>query len=350
MSVSHSRVLLAHGSGGKLASELLSTIFLPPFANPILKTMDDSAVCPFMDEVSTSGGKEPLEIRVAFTTDSYVVKPLFFPGGDIGRLAVCGTVNDLSMVGANPRYLSAAFIVEEGLPTSCLRRVVGSMKKAAREAGVSIVTGDTKVVERGSVDGLFINTAGIGLVPPGRKVSGALVQEGDSVILSGPVANHGISVLLERERMGFVGTVQSDVAPLNHLVSRMFETCPNLRALRDPTRGGVATSLVEISRQSGVTIRIFEEKIPIDPDVAGACEILGYDPLYVANEGKLLAFVPRAEAPLVVEAMRSIEQGRGAVVIGEVTGGPDARVLMTTRIGGTRVVDMLSGGQFPRIC
>jgi len=337
--VARARVLLGHGSGGKLTHQLIESLFLSQLANPILKALDDSAVF----SVDSRG-------RLAFTTDSYVVKPLFFPGGDIGRLAVCGTVNDLSMVGATPLYLSAAFILEEGLPLADLRRITASLKGAAREAGVKIVAGDTKVVERGSADGLFINTAGLGLVPEGVDISGSNARPGDAVILSGPIGNHGISVLLEREQMGFVGSVKSDVAPLNLLVAAMLQASPNIHALRDPTRGGLATSLVEMARQSGVAIRIHEGKVPIDEEVAAACEILGYDPLYVANEGKLIALVAPQDAPEVLRAMKKSLYGRQATIIGEVLAEPRGKVLMATRVGGTRIVDMLSGEQFPRIC
>jgi len=337
--VARARVLLGHGSGGKLTHQLIESLFLSQLANPILKALDDSAVF----SVDSRG-------RLAFTTDSYVVKPLFFPGGDIGRLAVCGTVNDLSMVGATPLYLSAAFILEEGLPLADLRRITASLKGAAREAGVKIVAGDTKVVERGSADGLFINTAGLGLIPEGVNISGSNARPGDAVILSGPIGNHGISVLLEREHMGFVSTVKSDVAPLNLLVAVMLQASPNIHALRDPTRGGLATSLVEMARQSGVAIRIHEGKVPIDEEVAAACEILGYDPLYVANEGKLIALVAPQDAPEVLRAMKESPNGRQATIIGEVLAEPPGKVLMVTRVGGTRIVDMLSGEQFPRIC
>lgn len=332
-------MLLGHGSGGKLTHQLIESLFLSQLANPILKALDDSAVF----SVDSRG-------RLAFTTDSYVVRPLFFPGGDIGRLAVCGTVNDLAMVGATPLYLSAAFILEEGLPLADLRRITASLKGAAREAGVKIVAGDTKVVERGSADGLFINTAGLGLVPEGVDISGSNARPGDAVILSGPIGNHGISVLLERQQMGFVSTVKSDVAPLNLLVAAMLQASPNIHALRDPTRGGLATSLVEMARQSGVAIRIHEGKVPVDEEVAAACEILGYDPLYVANEGKLIALVAPQDAPGVIRAMKKSPYGRQATIIGEVLAEPRGKVLMATRVGGTRIVDMLSGEQFPRIC
>jgi hydrogenase expression/formation protein HypE len=303
--------------------------------------LDDSAVSPQAAR---------LDGRIAFTTDSFVVSPLFFPGGDIGRLAVCGTVNDLAMVGAIPHYLSMAFILEEGLPLATLRRIVASLKRAAREAKVEVVTGDTKVVEKGNADGLFITSAGVGIVPKDTNISGANARPGDAVILSGPIANHGIAVLLEREGMGFVNTVKSDVAPLNHLVRAMLRASKNIHALRDPTRGGLATSLVEIARQSGVAIRILEEAISVEPEVAAACEVLGFDPLYVANEGKLVAFVAREEAPGVLDSMRKLKYGQKAAIIGEVLPEPMGKVLMKTKVGGTRIVDMMSGEQFPRIC
>lgn len=342
------RVLLGHGSGGKLSHELIESLFLPQLTNPILQTLDDSAVCSLKDSLKAWPTKT--EGRIALTTDSYVVRPLFFPGGDIGRLAVCGTVNDLSMVGATPLFLSAAFILEEGLPFSTLRRIVASLRKAAREAKVKIVTGDTKVVERGSADGLFITTAGVGIVPKDVNISGSNARPGDAVILSGSIADHGISVLLERAKMGFVNTVKSDVAPLNHLVAAMMRTSPNLHALRDPTRGGLATTLVEIARQSNAAIRIWEEKIIVKQEVAAACEVLGYDPLYVANEGKLIALVALEDAEKIVASMRKTNYGQQAAIIGEVLPEPKGRVLMKTRVGGTRIVDMLSSEQFPRIC
>ena len=339
--VRRARVLLGHGSGGKLTHQLIESVFLPHLANPLLDALDDSAVGP-----RQAGG----EGRIAFTTDSFVVKPLFFPGGDIGRLAVCGTVNDLAMVGAEPLFLSAAFILEEGLPLATLRRVVASLRRAAKEAKVEVVTGDTKVVEKGSADGLFITTAGVGLVPEGINVSGANARPGDAVILSGPIANHGVSVLLEREGMGFVSSVRSDVAPLNHLVAAMLRASRSIHAMRDPTRGGLATTLVEIARQSGAAIRIREADIPVEAEVAAACEVLGFDPLYVANEGKLVAFMPPEEAAKVLDAMRKLKYGRKAAIIGEVLPEPRGKVLMKTKVGGTRIVDMMSGEQFPRIC
>ena len=348
--MSRARVLLGHGSGGKLTHQLIESLFVPQLSNPALEALDDSAVCLVEDPQGTLHPSDDGRARIAFTTDSYVVRPLFWTGGDIGRLAVCGTVNDLAMVGATPLYLSAGFILEEGLPLATLRRITASLKEAAREAGVKIVAGDTKVVERGSADGLFINTAGVGVVPEGMNISGRNARPGDAVILSGPIGNHGISVLLEREQMGFVSSVKSDVAPLNHLVAAMLQASQNIHALRDPTRGGLATSLVEIARQSAVAIRIHEEKIPVDQEVAAACEVLGYDPLYVANEGKLIALVAPQDALAILEAMRKLDYGRQATIIGEVLPEPSGKVLMATRVGGTRIVDMLSGEQFPRIC
>lgn len=333
------RIILGHGSGGKLSHALIESVFMPPFTNPILETRDDSAVFPLTDSD-----------RVAFTTDSYVVKPIFWPGGDIGRLAVCGTVNDLAMVGARPLYLSAAFVIEEGLPISTLRRIAISMKRAAKEAGVKIVTGDTKVVERGSADSLFINTAAIGLVAKGVSISGSNAQPGDIVILSGTIGDHGIAVLSARERLVFSSNLKSDVAPLNHMVEVMLRTSHKIHALRDPTRGGLATTLNEIAQQSKVGIRIMEERIPIREEVAAACEILGYDPLYVANEGKLVAFVAPQDAERVLEVMRDTLYGRDAIIIGGVLPEPKGRVVMKTRIGGTRLVDMLTGEMLPRIC
>lgn len=343
-----SRITLGHGSGGKLSHELIKSLFLPPFSNPILEVCDDSAVFSLNNRIlrglQLSGGE------IAFTTDSYVVKPIFWPGGDIGRLAICGTVNDLAMVGALPLYLSAAFVIEEGFPFSDLRKIVTSMKKAAKEAGVKIVTGDTKVVERGSADNLFINTAGVGLLPKGIKISGGNAQPGDVIILSGTIGDHGIAVISARENLVFTNSFKSDVAPLNHLVEAMLRTGQEIHAMRDPTRGGLATALNEIAEQSKVGIRIIEEKIPIREEVAAACEMLGYDLLYVANEGKLIAFVAPEGAEKVLEAMQKAPYGRDAAIIGEVLSEPRARVVMKTRVGGTRIVDMLTGDMLPRIC
>jgi hydrogenase expression/formation protein HypE len=371
------RILLSHGSGGKLSAELVQTVFVSAFGNPALARMDDSAVVewklgaltqtpsererglkeqrkdPRNSEPRTENrelGPQRSLVRLAMTTDCHVVKPLFFEGGDIGRLSVCGTVNDLAMVGAAPLYLAAGFVLEEGLPITTLERVVASMKSAAEEAGVAIVAGDTKVVERGSADGLFITTSGVGTVPEGVNVSGSNARPGDVVLLSGTLGDHGIAVLSRREGLEFGAPVASDVAPLNHLVARMLEAGAGLRSLRDPTRGGLATVLNEIATQSGVAIRVEEDKIPVHPAVQAACEMLGYDPLYIANEGKLVAVVPPEEAEAVLAAMRRTRYGEQARIIGTVQPGPAGRVLMKTRIGGTRVVQMLMGEMLPRIC
>jgi len=336
------KILLAHGSGGRLSHELVAKEFLPPWANPILKQLDDSAVFSLSRD-----GSGP---RLAFTTDSYVVKPLFFKGGDIGRLAVCGTVNDLAMVGAEPLYLSASFVIEEGLPLSTIRAVVRSMREAAAEAGVRIVTGDTKVVEGGAADGLFVNTAGVGIVPPGVEIGGGRAQVGDAVILSGSIGDHGIAVLSQREGLEFESPVVSDVAPLNRLVAAMLAASPQIHVLRDPTRGGLATSLNEIAAQSGVAVHVEEGQIPLKEGVWAACEMLGFDPLCVANEGKLVAMVAPQDAQAVLAAMRATRYGEEAAIIGEVMAEPAGKVLMKTNIGGTRIVHMLVGEMLPRIC
>jgi hydrogenase expression/formation protein HypE len=332
-------VVLGHGSGGKMTQDLITGRFYPPLANDDLLRGDDAAV------LAAPGGA-----RLALSTDSHIVSPLFFPGGDIGRLAVCGTVNDLAVMGARPQWLTAGFILEEGLPMYLLEQVLESMQGAAEEAGVRIVAGDTKVVERGKADGLFINTAGVGWIPSGREVGGALAEPGDAVLLSGPVGEHGIAVLAARGELQFEAEIQSDVAPLNGLVEALFEACGAIHTLRDPTRGGVATTLNEIARQSGVTIRLDEASIPVDGPVQAACEMLGFDPLYIANEGKLVVILPEGEADRALQAMKSMPYGAGACRIGVVEGGEAGRVLMRTSIGGTRVVDVLAGEMLPRIC
>jgi hydrogenase expression/formation protein HypE len=336
------KILLAHGSGGRLSHELVGKEFLPPWANPILAQLNDSAVF--------SLGRDGSGPRLAFTTDSYVVKPLFFKGGDIGRLAVCGTVNDLAMVGAEPLYLSASFVIEEGLLLSTMRAVVRSMREAAAEAGVHIVTGDTKVVEGGAADGLFVNTAGLGVVAAGVEIGGGRAQVGDAVILSGSIGDHGIAVLSQREGLEFDSPVASDVAPLNRLVAAMLAASANVHVLRDPTRGGLATTLNEIAGQSGVAVHIEEGKIPLKEGVWAACEMLGFDPLHVANEGKLVAMVASQDAEAVLAAMRAARYGEEAAIIGEVAAEPASKVLMRTNIGGTRIVHMLVGEMLPRIC
>jgi len=363
--MSKERVLLAHGSGGKLSEELIRRVFVPAFGNPALNRMDDSAVLDGYRMAASSGapqliesailargpaGARPSVGRLALTTDCHVVKPLFFDGGDIGRLAVCGTVNDLAMVGATPLYLAAGFVLEEGLPMETLERVVASMRAAAEEAGVQIAAGDTKVVEQGKADGLFITTTGVGIVPEGIDLSGSNARPGDVVLLSGPIGDHGIAVLSRREGLEFGVPVASDVAPLNHLVAVLLEASPGLRAMRDPTRGGLATTLNELAAQSRVAIQVEEGRVPVRASVRAACEMLGYDPLYVANEGKLVAIVPPDEAERALAALRGTRYGEGAEMIGSVLPGPPGRVLMRTRIGGTRVVQMLMGEMLPRIC
>jgi hydrogenase expression/formation protein HypE len=331
------KIMLAHGSGGRLAHELVERTFVEALDNPMLARLDDSAVAEF------SGW-------LAFTTDSYVVSPIFFPGGDIGRLAVCGTVNDLAMSGAKPLYLSLAFIIEEGLPISELKQIVDSISLTAQEAGISIVTGDTKVVHRGSADKLFINTAGIGIIEAGIGISGSNARPGDKVLLSGPIGDHGMAVLSVREGLSFCTTLKSDCAPLNTLVADMLNVCRDIHCLRDPTRGGLATTLNELAGQSGVGIRIDEDSIPVREEVLAACEMLGLDPLYIANEGKLVAIVPAGDADRVLQAMRGNLYGREASIIGEVQAQNPGRVVMKTRIGSSRIVDMLTGDPLPRIC
>lgn len=337
------RIVMGHGSGGRMTQELIARVFAPAFANPILAQSNDFASFPLPEGAGLSG-------QLALSTDSHIVSPLFFPGGDIGRLAVCGTVNDVSMSGALPLYLTAGFIIEEGFPVETLARVTASMQAAAREAGVQIVAGDTKVVERGKADGLFINTAGIGWVPAGRQIGGALAQTGDAVLISGPLGDHGIAVLSARGELGFDADVHSDVAPLNILIQNLLEAAPHVHVLRDPTRGGLATTLNEIAQQSNVCIEIVERQIPVRPAVRAACDMLGFDPLYVANEGKLIVILPAAEAEAALEAMRHTQYGDGAMLIGQVKAAPAARVLMKTLIGGTRVLDVLAGEMLPRIC
>jgi len=330
-------ILLAHGSGSRLSHELIEKYLLPPLTNPLLAKLDDSAV------FDLSG-------RLAFTTDSYVVSPIFFPGGDIGKLAVCGTVNDLSMSGAKPLYLSLSLIIEEGLTLGELKKVVSSIKAAAQEAGVKIVTGDTKVVNRGSADKLFINTSGIGIIPKGIDISGANAKVGDKIILSGTIGDHGIAVMSQREGLKFSVPVKSDCAPLNKLVSQMLEASSKINCLRDPTRGGLATTLNEFAKQSGVGISIEEEKIPVRDAVRAACELLGFDPLYVANEGKLVAVVAPNDAGKILAKMKRNRYGADAAIIGEVTDEHKGKVIMKTRLGASRIVDMLSGELLPRIC
>ncbi len=331
-------IRLAHGGGGRFSQQLIEEVFLPIFGNEYLNPLDDSAVLNILSS------------RIAFTTDSFTVDPVFFPGGDIGRLAVCGTVNDISMVGAKPLYLSAGFIIEEGFLISDLKRIVKSASEAAEEAGVMIVTGDTKVVQRGKADGIYINTSGIGVLREGVQISASKAQIGDSIVVSGPLGYHGMAVVTSREDFGFRTKIKSDVAPLNHLVERMLETTKHIHAMRDATRGGVATVLNEIAGQSGVAIELEETKIPVAEEVKGACELLGFDPLYVANEGVLVVCLPSSEAEKIVDVMRQLPIGKKSAIIGRVVAEPTGKVVLRTQIGSHRIVDMLSGEQLPRIC
>lgn len=334
-------ITLSHGSGGKATHNLIEGVFAPAFSNPLLDRMDDAATF----AVGDTGH------ALAVTTDTYVVSPLFFPGGDIGKLAVHGTVNDLAMAGAQPLYLTAGFILEEGFSIATLRRIVESMAAAATEAGVAIVTGDTKVVQRGKADGVFINTTGIGMMRTHRPMGQAYAQPGDKVLISGSVGDHGITVMLAREELEIETDVQSDTAPLHGLAANLLAAAgEHLHCLKDPTRGGVATSLNEIALASEVSIALDEHAIPVRADVRGACEILGLDPLTIANEGKLLAIVAPEVADSVLTAMRAHPLGRAAAIIGEVRAEPAAMVFLRTDIGGTRVLDMLVGDPLPRIC
>ena len=338
-----SHVNLSHGSGGKAMRDLIEDVFVAAFDNPQLTAMEDQAVFPFA-ELASHGD------RLAFTTDTFVVDPLFFPGGDIGTLAVAGTVNDLAMSGARPLYLSCAMVLEEGLSIEVLRRVVASMQRTAQLAGVTIVTGDTKVVERGAADKLFINTAGVGVVPTGVSISAANARVGDAVIINGTLGDHGTAIMIARNQLGVSCEVASDCQPLASLVAAMLAVCPEIHCLRDATRGGVATVLNEFAESSKVAIRIDEAALPLREEVRGACEILGLDPLYLANEGKLIAIVPGEHAAAVLAAMRANPAGTDAAIIGEVCAAPAGTVVLNTGFGGQRIVDMLVGEQLPRIC
>ncbi len=335
------KITLSHGSGGKSTHNLIEGVFAPAFSNPLLDPMDDAAT------FAIDGTGQ----RMAFTTDTYVVNPLFFPGGDIGKLAVYGTINDLAMAGAVPLYLSAGFILEEGFPISDLRRLVASMAQAAAEAGVCIVTGDTKVVQRGKADGVFINTAGVGLLRATWPLGQTRLQPGDRVLVSGPVGDHGIAIMLAREALDIETDIQSDTAPLHTLVTSLLEAAGDgIHCLKDPTRGGVATSLNEMAIGSEVSIGLDEHAIPVHAGVRGACEILGLDPLTIANEGKLLAIVAPEQAERALAALHSHPAGREAAIIGTVQPEPAGMVFLRTDIGGMRVLDMLVGDPLPRIC
>ncbi len=336
-------ITLSHGNGGKVMQDLINDVFVSNFDNPILGQLEDRASLDLANIVSSGD-------RLAFTTDSYVVDPLFFPGSDIGKLAVNGTVNDLAVGGAKPLYLSCSVIIEEGLPIATLRQVATSMKIAANLAGVQIVTGDTKVVDRGAADKLFINTAGIGVIRRGVNVSAANLQPGDTIIVNGSIGNHGAAILVTREELALSGEIESDCQALNGLIDIILDVCPQVRAMRDATRGGLATVVNEFANASNVGIRLFEESIPVDEAVKGVCEILGLDPMYLANEGKLVAVVPRSHSETVLAAMRSHPAGKNSSIIGEVTDTSSGTVTLKTIFGTERIVDMLIGDRLPRIC
>jgi hydrogenase expression/formation protein HypE len=331
------KVLLAHGSGGRLSHELIEKHITLYLSNQFLNKLDDSAI------IELNG-------RLAFTTDSYVINPIFFPGGDIGRLAVCGTINDLTTSGAVAKYLSLALIIEEGFPIADLERIVSSIASTAEEAGVLVVTGDTKVVDHGSADGIFINTSGIGVIPNGVDISGSKAVEGDKVIITGTIGDHGIAVMAQREGLKFNVPVESDCAPLNGLVADIIKISPHIRCLRDPTRGGLATTLNELAAQSNAGIVIEEEKIPVKDAVRGMCEILGFDPLYIANEGKMIIIAGSDDTDKILDVLHKNKYGKDAAVIGEVTSAHKGRVILKTRLGASRILDMLTGDLLPRIC
>ena len=334
----HGRVDMTHGGGGRAMAQLIEELFLRAFDNEWLRQGNDGA------RVEVPGG------RMVMATDSHVVSPLFFPGGDIGCLSVHGTINDVAMCGATPLWLAAGFVLEEGFPLADLRRIVESMAAAAKDARVPVITGDTKVVERGNGDGVFITTTGVGIVPPGIEVSGDRARPGDVVLVSGTLGDHGVAIMSLRENLGFETAIASDTAALHGLVAAMLAAAPGLRCLRDPTRGGLATTLNELARQSRCGIVLAEDRIPVRPEVAAACEFLGLDPLYVANEGKLVAICPPADADRLLATMRANPLGRDAAVVGEAIADPHCFVQMDTSFGGRRVVDWLTGEQLPRIC
>jgi hydrogenase expression/formation protein HypE len=356
--VRETHITLAHGSGGKAMHELVEGLFLEYLRNPLLEALEDQAVFEIPPTTSAAhiAANDSRAPRLAFTTDSFVVDPIFFPGGDIGKLAVNGTVNDLAMSGARPLYLSAGFILEEGFAIADLKRILQSMREAADEAGVQIVTGDTKVVQKGSADKLFINTAGIGVIESSVMISASRARPGDKVIVSGTIGDHGTTIMIARGELELETDIESDCAPLGALVSDMMDEAARaerldaIHCLRDPTRGGVATTLNEFALSSEVCVQIYEDRIPVREEVKGACEILGLDPLYVANEGKLIAIVAAEVADAMVARMRSNRYGRDACIIGEVKDEPKGIVAMVTSFGGTRIVDMLAGEQLPRIC
>lgn len=336
-------VVLSHGSGGRMTLDLIHSVFHKAFDNPFLAPGNDFADVPV--------GKNRIHSRIVVATDAHIVNPIFFPGGDIGRLAIAGTVNDISMSGGIPRFITASFIIEEGFPISDLEKIAASMQQTAEEAGVQIIAGDTKVAEKGKADKIFISTTGIGFVDEGMRIGGEYAQPGDAVLLSGSIGDHGIAVLAARNELGFRTAVVSDVAPLNHLIQSVLSAAPRVHVLRDPTRGGLGTSLNEIAAQSRVSVELVETAIPVKREVNSACEMLGFDPMYVANEGKVIIIMPESEAPAALQALLAHPLGRDASIIGRVMAadGP-ARVTMKTQIGGTRIVDMLTGEMLPRIC
>jgi hydrogenase expression/formation protein HypE len=332
-------ITLDHGSGGKKSNSLISEVILPIFDNPILSQLNDSATINIQNK------------KLAFSTDSYVVEPIFFAGGNIGDLAINGTVNDIAMSGATPLYISVGLIIEEGFPLKDLKKILLSMKNAASKASVIVVTGDTKVVPKGAVDKIFINTSGIGLIPDNINISSNNAQIGDKIILSGTIGDHGATIFIQREDMQFDTKITSDTQPLNHLVKDLISVSDNINVLRDPTRGGIGTSLNEIANQSEVSIKIYESQIPIKKEVSGICELLGFDPIYLANEGKLLAFVDKNNAESFLLAAKKNSAGQNASIIGEVYSSDNpGKVFMKTRIGGSRIIDMMLGEQIPRIC
>jgi hydrogenase expression/formation protein HypE len=340
----YDRILLGHGSGGRLSAELIQRLFLPGFGGSTLAAMEDQATVSLGEQTGIPSS------RIAITTDSFVVRPVFFPGGDIGKLAVHGTVNDLAVGGAVPRFLAAAFILEEGLALDDLRRIVDSMREACQVSAVELVTGDTKVVDRGKGDQVFITTTGIGVVPKGRNLSIHNARPGDCIVFSGTIGDHGMAIMSVREGLEFETVLESDTAPLTTLTEAMIEACPRIRCMRDPTRGGLSSALNELAAASRVGIRLTESALPIRPEVHAACEMLGLDPLYVANEGKLLAVVPREDVDTVLSAMRRQPLGRNAALIGDIVADHEGLVVMRSLVGGERVVTMIAGEQLPRIC
>ncbi len=333
-------ILLGHGSGGKLTRELIESLFVKYFNNEHLKQQGDSSILPASKEL------------ISFTTDSFVVDPIFFPGGNIGKLAVAGTVNDIAVSGAKPLWLSAGFIIEEGLPYSDLEKVVKSMAEESVKAGVKIVTGDTKVVDKGKCDKLFINTSGIGTLPHERKdiSSGKNIEPGDKIIINGTIGDHGMTIMSKRKDLNISTEISSDCASLNHMIDKVFEVCDNIKFMRDATRGGISTVLSEIVSGKNYGIDIYEENVPVNESVRGICEMLGFDPFYVANEGKVLIVAPPQDADAIVTALKTTEQGKDAAIIGDITTLHPGKGWITTTIGGRRVIDMLAGEQLPRIC